>query len=204
MPKSSNALNICSNVVLELTVTVPRVAPVSEFLTVIIWLPLTVTKLLNLSVILAFSLFTYVNLDEVALVPVVLVVVIVTVCVTAEMPKVVKIPPVAQAPLLEVKVIIPSSIVPCIPKSSNALNICSNVVLELTVTVPRVAPVSEFLTVITWLPLTVINVLNLSVILAFSFTVCVNLDEVAVVPVVLVTVTVVGVIPKESIMEPET
>ena len=50
----------------------------------------------------------------------------------------------------------------------------------------------------------VINVLNLSVILAFSFTVCVNLDEVAVVPVVLVTVTVVGVIPKESIMEPET
>ena len=49
-----------------------------------------------------------------------------------------------------------------------------------------------------------INVLILSVIFAFSFTVCVNLDEVALVPVVLVTVTVVGVIPNESMMEPET
>ena len=49
-----------------------------------------------------------------------------------------------------------------------------------------------------------INVLILSVIFAFSFTVCVNLDEVADVPVVLVTVTVVGVIPKESMMDPAT
>ena len=49
-----------------------------------------------------------------------------------------------------------------------------------------------------------INVLILSVIFAFSFTVCVNLDEVALVPVVLVTVTVVGVIPKESMMDPAT
>ena len=36
MPKSSKALNIDSKVVLVVTVIVPRVAPVSEFLTVII------------------------------------------------------------------------------------------------------------------------------------------------------------------------
>ena len=56
MPKSSRALNIDSKVVLVVTVTVPRVAPVSEFLTVIIWLPLTVINVPNLSVIFAVSL----------------------------------------------------------------------------------------------------------------------------------------------------
>ena len=68
-------------------------------------------NVLILSVIFAFSLFTYVNLDEVALVPVVLVVVMVAVCVMAEMPSEVRTSPVTHLSLLEVIVIIPSSIV---------------------------------------------------------------------------------------------
>ena len=70
-----------------------------------------VINVLILSVIFAFSLFTYVNLDEVADVPVVFVVVMVAVCVMAEMPSDVNTSPVTHLSLLEVIVIIPSSMV---------------------------------------------------------------------------------------------
>ena len=64
-----------------------------------------------LSVIFAASVVVYLRVLEVFDVPVVLVVVVVEVCVSTEIPNEVNTSPVTHLPLLEVIVIIPSSIV---------------------------------------------------------------------------------------------